>query len=99
MVTHFLQEFRGNIYKAQLGHILYVGLVRKTPKRGGPVSDRVLSEVHCPKSLLGIKPGSEDCLAAPACEVLFFAEILVYLGAETMCKVRHKLLIDLRVLI
>jgi hypothetical protein len=33
LVTHFLQEFRCNVHYAQLGHILYVGLERKTLKR------------------------------------------------------------------
>jgi hypothetical protein len=70
-----------------------------TMKRGGPVRDQVPSRVHCPKSLLGINSGVEDCPAALACEVLFFAKILVYVIAETFSKVRHKLLIDLRVLI
>jgi hypothetical protein len=85
---HFLQEFRSNIYQVQLGHILYAGLLVKTLKRGGPEHDQAPSGLHCPKSLLGIKPGGEDCLAAPAREVLFFAEILVYVGAETFSKAK-----------
>ncbi len=29
----------------------------------------------------GVKPGAEDCLTTPACEVLLFAEILIYVSA------------------
>jgi hypothetical protein len=73
--------------------------VRKTLKRGGPVRDRVPSRVHCPKFLLGIKPGGKDCLTTPVCEVLFFTGIIKYEGAETFSDLKHKLLINFRVLI
>jgi hypothetical protein len=98
-VIHFLQDFRGNVNHAQLGHILYVGLARKSLKRGGPVRDLIPARAHCSKYLLGFKPGTKDCLTTPVCEVLLSAEILVYVGAETFGKVLHKLLINFRVLI
>jgi hypothetical protein len=76
-----MHEFRGNVHYAQLGHNLFIGLVRKTLKGGCSIRGQVPARINCSESLLGVKPGAEDCLTPPVCEVFLFAEIQLYVSA------------------